>query len=173
MHLLELKSLGGKMTKAAVSLGSNFDAKQNLKIALQALCNIFPNIKISKSYQTKPVGLITQDFINLVVLVDTNLQIDEFFAICKKVEALVPPQKQKGNGAYTRALDLDILIFGDFCDSFENHKLPRPDLLKHNFALRPLAEIYPHGILPETNKTFAQLWLEFADTNQTMQEVNL
>lgn len=159
------------MTVAAISLGSNFEAKKNLKIAIEELQKKFSDIKISNSYKTKPVGLVAQDFINLVVLVNTQVSIEDFFTICKDIEKLVPPHKS--TGAYRRSLDLDILIFGDFCDSYQNHKLPRPDLLKHNFALRPLAEIYPEGILPTKGKSFAQLWVEFKDETQTMQPISL
>lgn len=159
------------MTIAAVSLGSNFDAKKNLKIALAALQKKFANIKISNAYKTKAVGLEAADFINLVVVVETQLDIKDFFTTCKEVERLVPAQNS--SGAYTRSLDLDILIFGDFCDSFQNHPLPRPDLLKHNFALRPLAEIYPEGILPQTNTSYAQLWRQFKDESQTMELISL
>ncbi len=162
------------MTIAAVSLGSNFSAEKNLNIALQALQQKFPRIKISKAYKTSPVGLVTNDFINLVVLIETELGIEEFFATCQTIEKLVPEENaKKGTGVYTRALDLDVLFFGDFTQTFQQHKLPRPDLLKHNFALRPLAEIYPDGILPTTNLTFAQLWQMHKDESQIMQEVTI
>ena len=68
-------------------------------------------------------------------------------------------------------MDLDLLLFGKVVR--EELRLPRADLLKRAFMLRPMAELAPDFVHPVVGKTMRQLWAEFANDGHTMTPVSL
>ncbi len=41
-------------------------------------------------------------------------------------------------------------------------RIPRAEILENAFVLRPLQDIAPDGVHPETGETFAALWQQMA-----------
>ena len=58
-----------------------------------------------------------------------------------------------------RAMDLDLLLFGNSIR--EDLRLPRADLVKRPYMLRPLAALAPTLIHPISGTTMAELWKQF------------
>ena len=68
-------------------------------------------------------------------------------------------------------MDLDLLLFGDVIR--EDLRLPRADLLKRSYMLRPMAELAPEIVHPVTRKTMRQSWNEFVGDGHAMDEIEI
>jgi 2-amino-4-hydroxy-6-hydroxymethyldihydropteridine diphosphokinase len=55
-------------------------------------------------------------------------------------------------------LDIDLLLFGDFVGKVGGYKIPRSDIDKFDFVLRPLQDIASDKLHPVSGETFAHLW---------------
>ena len=67
-----------------------------------------------------------------------------------------------------RALDIDILLYGDYCGFYEQIELPRPEIHYNAFVLRPLAELAPDRTLPNINISLNELWQRFDQAKQPL-----
>lgn len=148
------------MTLAYVSGGSNLDAGVNLRLAARALRGRHPGTRFSRCYRNRAVGFDGPDFINFVAEVpvrgDPRLLKGELE--CIETQCGRPREAPKWA---PRAMDLDILLFGDVVQDVPGLVLPRPDLLRWGFMLGPLAELAPERMHPLQQKSFAALWREF------------
>ena len=148
------------MTLAYVSGGSNLDAEANLKHAAQALRARHPGTRFSPCYRNKAVGFDGPDFINFVaeVPVRGDPQLLKGELECIETQCGRPREAPKWA---PRAMDLDILLFGDVVQDVPGLVLPRPDLLRWGFMLGPLAQIAPRLLHPVSKKSIAELWGAF------------
>ena len=148
------------MTLAYVSGGSNLDAEANLRLAARALRARHPGTRFSQCYRNTAVGYEGPDFINFVAEVpvrgDPGLLKGELE--CIETQCGRPRTAPKWA---PRAMDLDILLFGDLVQDVPGLVLPRPDLLRWGFMLGPLAELAPDLLHPLQHKTIAELWRDF------------
>ena len=71
-----------------------------------------------------------------------------------------------------RTIDLDILTYsdedGEHTGSDCGIVLPRPEITRNAFVLRPLAELLPEQIHRGTGVSFSQLWAGFDKTSQRL-----
>lgn len=136
--------------KAAVALGSNLDDPRSQVSrgfeALQAL----PRTRVlarSGLHRTEPVGLADQpDFINACALIDTELAPRELLQALLAVEARHGRVRGVPNGP--RALDLDIVLYGDRVIDEPGLKVPHPRAHERAFVLAPLVEAWPEAMIP-------------------------
>ncbi|MDL1966434.1 MAG: 2-amino-4-hydroxy-6-hydroxymethyldihydropteridine diphosphokinase [Candidatus Desulfofervidus auxilii] len=148
------------MHKVFVGIGSNLgDKKSYCKQAL-AFLNILPQTKIkrcSSFYLTEPVKEKNQPwFLNLVVLLQTDLGYQQLFFWLKHIENILGrfPTWEKG----PRIIDLDLLLYDDLIINSPNLIIPHPQFHKRGFVLAPLAEIAQEEIHPLLKQSFKQLW---------------
>lgn len=148
------------MTLAYVSGGSNLDAEANLTHAARALRGRHPGTRFSCCYRNPAVGFEGPDFINFVaeVPVRGDPQLLKGELECIETQCGRPRAAPKWA---PRAMDLDILLFGDVVQDVPGLVLPRPDLLRWAFMLGPLAELAPQLMHPTKHRTIAGLWREF------------
>jgi 2-amino-4-hydroxy-6-hydroxymethyldihydropteridine diphosphokinase len=147
------------VTLAYVSGGSNLDAEKNLILAARALKARHPGARFSRCYRNKAVGFEGPDFINFVV----ELPVAGDPALLKGELECVETQCGRARDApkwAPRAMDLDILLFGDVVQD-TGLVLPRPDLLRWGFMLGPLAELAPRLVHPLQQRSIAALWQDF------------
>ena len=60
-----------------------------------------------------------------------------------------------------RTLDLDILTWGDATGTLDGVELPRAEILKNAFVLRPLADIAPDELHPVCGESYRSLWQSY------------
>lgn len=133
---------------AYLGLGSNVgDRRANLQAAVDLLPGHGVRVVASSStYDTDPVGEILDQpaFLNACLRVETELDPLALLDACKAVEqergrvlADEPGYVKHG----PRALDVDLLLYGDQALTVDRLTLPHPQVLARRFVLVPLLEI--------------------------------
>jgi 2-amino-4-hydroxy-6-hydroxymethyldihydropteridine diphosphokinase len=160
------------MTDVYVAAGSNVEPERYLSIALRALAAAYGPMTLSPAYRNKAVGFSGEDFINLVVGFRTEDEVAAVRERLQKVEAACdrPPGAPKWA---PRTMDLDILLFGDLVSNQPGLIIPRPDLLKRPYMLKPMADIAPDVRHPVLGTTMRDLWQAFEGDAHSMVEVSL
>jgi 2-amino-4-hydroxy-6-hydroxymethyldihydropteridine diphosphokinase len=98
---------------AAVSIGSNINAEENIHKAITAVSEAHTLLKVSSFVRTKPLGFTDQpDFTNGSMLVATELAKEQFDNYLKGLELRLKRVKG-GNKNGPRTIDLDIIVWND------------------------------------------------------------
>lgn len=143
------------MTPIFLGLGSNIEREQRLVAGLDALAEFIRDLRCSPVFESRPVGIKSGNFYNLVVSGYTELSLHELDRRLKFIEA--------DNGRYAPErkglpLDIDVLLYDGLVGSFDGLELPRAEILKNAFVLWPLALLAPEAVHPVAGKPFAELW---------------
>lgn len=72
--------------EVVISLGSNINPEENIKKAKQLLRHYFPKISFSRHFWTDPIGICSNQFLNLYATFDTQLSQEEIHHLLKKIE---------------------------------------------------------------------------------------
>lgn len=116
----------------------------------------------SSLYRTAPWGFSEQnDFLNQVVIIETNLAPHELLTKTIEIEVELGRLRKIVNGP--RTIDIDILFYNDLEVITNDLIIPHPRLHLRKFTLIPLNEIIPDYTHPTLNKTIAQLLMECGD----------
>jgi 2-amino-4-hydroxy-6-hydroxymethyldihydropteridine diphosphokinase len=142
-----------------ISLGSNVNPRDNLKRAGDLIKNRFNLLKSSKIYSSKSKGFVGEDFLNQVILCDTELTFENVIKLLKGIEVSMGRKKEKIKFS-DRLIDLDLLTFGEKIIKKNNQEVPHKDIEKYSFVLVPLAEICPRKIHPLNGLTFKEMLIE-------------
>jgi len=131
------------MTVAAIGIGSNLgDAVFNVNAAFASLERVGKVTKKSRLYRTRPWGVQSQpDFINAAALIETRLEPRELLHALQLIEVELGRQRTYRWGP--RAIDLDILYYGEERIDEADLTVPHPRLFERQFVLAPLADIDP------------------------------
>ena len=153
-----------------VSAGSNVAPEENLRMACQELTRRFGALDVSGVYRNPPVGFSGADFLNLVLHFRT---VEPPATIIAELERLhVLAGRERGAERFApRTLDLDLLLYGNAVLPEAGIRVPREDILKYGFVLRPLAELAPSLRHPVTGQTMAELWARFDQARHPLERV--
>ncbi|HEY6154267.1 MAG TPA: 2-amino-4-hydroxy-6-hydroxymethyldihydropteridine diphosphokinase [Candidatus Udaeobacter sp.] len=159
--------------RTGVALGSNVgDRLENLRAARKAifeLPNVKPPIISSAIYETKPIGCEpgAGKFLNAVIefeyeddparLLEQSIQIEEALG-----------RKRNHPKNFSRAIDIDLLYYGDQQINDNRLQLPHPRLHRRAFVLRPLSDIRPALVLPYQKKTVRELLAEAEQSGEVI-----
>ena len=135
------------MTIAYLALGSNLgDRAANLRAAASQLERV--GIRVadkSKIYRSTSIGSGGQgEFLNAVLRIETELTAPELLKACQRVEASLGramPEAAGEKRVGPRALDVDILLFGEETHDSPTLQIPHPRALNRDFVLRPLLDV--------------------------------
>jgi 2-amino-4-hydroxy-6-hydroxymethyldihydropteridine diphosphokinase len=153
-----------------VAAGSNIAPERNLERAVAQLGQEFPGARFSPWYRNRAVGFAGDDFINLVAGFDTALPVHAVLARLQAIESRCGRPRQAPRWA-PRAMDLDVLLYGDLVCDEPTLKLPRPDLLKRAYMLGPLAHLAPGVVHPIAQATIGELWRRFDQSAHPLEQV--
>lgn len=135
------------MTRAYLGLGSNLgDRRALLRQAIEALDWGDVSVVVrSSTYETTPVGGPEgqPDFLNQVIGVETSLNAHGLWERCSAVEASLGRSREHEMRWGPRAIDIDVLTFGDVMIREPDLQIPHPRMAERAFVLVPLAEIAP------------------------------
>jgi len=137
--------------RAYFGIGSNLgEREEHLQFAVEGLAAEAGRVvALSPIYETEPVGGPPQpDFLNAVVVVDTDLSARELLRVAKSLEAAAgrePPEAGKRWGP--RPLDIDILMVGDERVDEPDLVVPHPRIHQRAFVLAPLADVAPELVV--------------------------
>lgn len=138
------------MTLSYLGLGSNLRTPERQLRQAIALIKRLPKssiIALSKIYFSRPYGVHAQPpYCNMVVAVETSLSAYSLLNFCKGIEIKQQRVRKKRWGA--RTLDIDILLHGNQVFNSPDLTIPHPYMVKRDFVLVPLLEIYPNAQLP-------------------------
>jgi 2-amino-4-hydroxy-6-hydroxymethyldihydropteridine diphosphokinase len=168
-----LKSKLNNSEKVMIGLGSNVgDKRKNMSLALQLIEAQVGHIqKCSSLYETDPWGMEEQAvFLNQVIAVDTDKNPWQILSEISKIETILNKNKKVHWGP--RAIDLDILLYGQKI-IFENSLIiPHPFMHLRNFVIVPLNEIAPDIVHPLLGKAFSDLMAICEDKTKVNQLVD-
>lgn len=148
------------MTDVYIGLGSNLgDGRKNLLMAWEMLASEHVVAdSLSSPYESRPVGFESNNwFVNAVGRVKSDLAPDDLLARLLAVEKEMGRVRSGHGRCEDRIVDLDILFYGDRVISSANLRVPHPEAVNRLFVLRPLVEIAPLLVHPETGSTASEL----------------
>jgi len=160
------------VTQVYISVGSNQQARHHVRKALDALNAKFSPIDVSPIYESVAVGFDGDNFINLVVGFETELSLQDLNRTLNQIEQSCG--RKRGEERFTsRTMDLDLLIYGDLVCHDDACDIPRREITRNAFVLKPLAELAPDSLHPELGGSFLQLWQQADFTDQDLWKVEL
>lgn len=146
-----------RVAKVFLSIGSNVAPETNLKLAVRELRRRYGELSVSPVYRNRAVGFDGDDFLNLVVGCGVDCDLKRLSADIEEIHELAGRSRGREKFA-ARSLDIDILLCDREVTEGPPVTLPREDVLRYAFVLKPLSEIAPQGVHPLTGKTFANHW---------------
>jgi len=162
------------MTRAALALGANLgDPRSTLRAAVAGL-SAHPDVtvdRVSSLWHTAAVGGPEQpDFLNAVVLVETDLDARALLDLAHELEDAAGRVREVRWGP--RTLDVDLLAVGDQRRDDPELTLPHPRAHERIFVLDPWAEVDPGFVLaPATGPARAVADWASSVTDQSVEQV--
>jgi len=144
----------GGAVPVALALGANVgDRAANLHDAVRRLA-ANPAIDVvdtSFLYETAPMYLTEQPrFLNGACKIHTTLTPPELLQVCQQVEKDVGRVKEGVPRNGPRAVDVDILLYGNEVVADGEHLIvPHPRLAERPFVLYPLCDVWPDATHPQ------------------------
>jgi 2-amino-4-hydroxy-6-hydroxymethyldihydropteridine diphosphokinase len=148
-----------------VSIGSNIEPLCHVKQALHDLTACFGTLNCSPVYESAAVGFAGDNFYNLVVGFQTEKNIEQVQQLLSEIERN-NGRKRHDQRFNARTLDLDLLLFDQAILKSQGINVPRDEILKYAFVLRPLADLIPQQCHPQTQQTYATLWQQMQQKQQ-------
>ncbi len=137
--------------RAVLSLGSNLgNSAEILSSAAEALNEVSEVIALSSFYQTRPVGGPPQpDFINAIIIIETNLEPEELLLVAQAIEGAHGRERNENTVKWgPRFLDIDLIKCDEMLINSPNLTIPHPRAHEREFVLRPWNEIDLAATLP-------------------------
>lgn len=155
------------MATAYLNLGSNQNREQNLRSAIADLKKHFRLLAISPAYESEAVGFEGDSFYNLCVAIETDLTPQQINSVLHQIEDAHGRDRNQPKFS-GRTLDIDLILYDDLIIDEGKLKLPREDILKYAFVLKPLADIAGDIFHPQINQSFNTLWDNFHQESQPL-----
>ncbi|MBE7560916.1 2-amino-4-hydroxy-6-hydroxymethyldihydropteridine diphosphokinase [bacterium] len=151
----------------AIGLGANLPPREeSLRLAVFKLTSLpacqllgVSSLYESPAWKCEPGA---PDFLNAVVMVETNRRPGQFLELLHKLELEIggprPSRNHDASAPYhSRALDLDLLLVGTESIREPGLVVPHPGVRRRDFILRPLCEVAPDWPIPPDGRTAAEL----------------
>ncbi len=126
-----------------LALGTNIEPReQYLKDALAKIVDNNLKIILESSVYETPAwgGVADQNFLNMCIEVETELEAYEVLDTIQKIELELGRVRKEHWG--NRTIDIDIIAFDDLIFNDERLIVPHKYIHDRNFVLAPLVEMY-------------------------------
>lgn len=159
------------MPEIYVAIGSNVEPERHLRSALVALATNFGVLRLSPVYRNRPVGFDGDDFLNMVAAFQTDKDVEDVLNTLEIIES--ESGRKRGDERFgPRTLDLDLLLYGNDVTSDGKRQVPREEITRYAFVLKPLADLAGEKTHPVTGLSFSQIWEEFDKEQHPMETVD-
>ena len=158
------------MRKIYLSIGSNKGNRYSfIKEALRLIRKDMGKvILMSKIYETKSWGFQSDDFLNICIMIKSDLLPAELLNKLKNIEDRIG-RIRNSTKILAREIDIDILFYSDKIVNNEDLIIPHPRLHLRNFVLYPLNDIASDFIHPILLKTIYELLEECGDDDSPIE----
>ncbi|MBP9708652.1 MAG: 2-amino-4-hydroxy-6-hydroxymethyldihydropteridine diphosphokinase [Oligoflexales bacterium] len=159
------------MNQALIGFGSNLGNRlEYLTKAIEFLNTAEDRIlQVANIQHSRPMGSADREFINTVLLIETNLEPSSLLLKMHDIETALGRTREVSWG--NRCIDLDLLLYRPYnvrkkrledCLVIQNDllTLPHPEMHKRDFVLLPAVEVAADWVHPLFNKTLRQLKFE-------------
>lgn len=147
------------MARVYISIGSNIEPLHYIRSSIRTLREYYDKLILSSVYETEAVGFEGDNFYNLVVGFDTEIEMDKIITTLKQIEN--DNNRQRTSERFSaRTLDLDLLLY--------DNVIFKDEILKYAFVIIPLAEIAPRSVHPITKQSYRYLAQAFDTTEQAI-----
>jgi 2-amino-4-hydroxy-6-hydroxymethyldihydropteridine diphosphokinase len=68
---------------------------------------------------------------------------------------------------------MNLLLYGDLICHDDEWDIPRQEITRNAFVLKPLSDLAPNEIHPELHRTYSQLWEQEDFSDQKLWQVEL
>ena len=160
------------MARIYISIGSNIEAEQHLRLAIAELRDHYGDLLLSSVYESEAVGFEGDNFLNMVVGLDTDEDVHHVVQILRQIEDR-HGRVRNGPRFSARTLDLDLLLYDDLVVKEDALDLPRGEIIQNAFVLWPLAEIAPEIMHPVEQQSMAALWQGFDKESQKLWPITI
>jgi len=160
------------MARIYISIGSNIEAERHLRLAIVELRKHYGDLELSSVYESEAVGFDGDNFLNMVVGLDTDEEVHTVVQTLRQIEDR-HGRVRSGPRFSARTLDLDLLLYDDLVAKEDALDLPRGEIIQNAFVLWPLAEIAPETMHPVEKMSIADLWETFDKTAQALWPVEI
>ncbi|MBC8519473.1 MAG: 2-amino-4-hydroxy-6-hydroxymethyldihydropteridine diphosphokinase [Gammaproteobacteria bacterium] len=155
------------MPRIYLSIGSNIDREQSVSRAVEQLREDFGGLTVSTVYESEAVGFDGDAFYNLVVGFDSEMGLNEIQQQLRTIET--ENGRERGAEKFNpRTLDLDLLLYGDLDLQDRGVDIPRAEIFRYAFVLRPLSEIAGNERHPQTGEQYSTIWDGFDHSSQPL-----
>jgi len=155
------------MPRVFVGIGSNIEREKSIQGGVADLRRRFGELTLSTVYESEAVGFDGNNFYNLVAAFDSDESVEAISNALHEIED-AHGRTREGPRFSSRTLDIDLLLYGDLVLQQGKLVLPRDEITKNAFVLRPLAELAPELQHPLLNRRYAELWQAFDKQKQPL-----
>ncbi len=148
------------MTRVYLGIGSNVEPEFHVRAGVSALRQTFGEAVLSPVYRTAAVGFEGRDFLNLVAAIETDWPPGRLKVWLNDLEDRHGRRRDVPKFS-DRNLDIDILLHGELIVHAGGLEIPRREILEFAHVLKPLADLAPDLVHPETGRRMAEHWHEF------------
>lgn len=158
----------GKHIPVLVSMGSNYQPKENLSGGFARIKSQFKVRRASNLYITEDVKgkKDSPHFINQVIEIDVNQSFKDLITSFKSIEMSF--SRVPGNNKVV-PLDLDVLTYNNDVFFLDGKTIPDPNLIKYKYIALPLAEIDPDFRHPASGKSIEEIIEQLNDQTKIHQ----
>ena len=149
------------MTYILLSIGSNIERHKNIRYAIHKITQRYGEINLSPVYETASIGFEGAPFLNLALGFHSGDELAQILEYLRGVESDVG-RVRKRKSFDNRLLDIDVILFGDQNLRPAGYDIPRREIEKFAYVLKPLADLHPEMTHPVTGKTYHRMWQEFS-----------
>ncbi len=140
-----------------LGIGSNINRVAHIQSCLSYLRCSFKGLTASPIYQSTAFGFTGQDFYNLVVTFESAFGPHALKLWLQRLEDAHGRDRSKPRYS-NRTLDIDLLLCDDWAIDDGFIQIPRHEILKRKYVLKPLQDLAPNLIHPVAQKRLAKLW---------------